>query len=134
VVRAKLAEKTAREAGDLSYRFPKDAGPYSLRHTAIENLKAAGVALDVIHTLAGHKSLQTTMEHYNQPTDQRNSMPRRRSGIDSRGTVALRVALRARRPPRAADEKLLRGNGFHGAPGQNRTGNLGLRSPLLYPV
>ncbi|MGB7049499.1 MAG: tyrosine-type recombinase/integrase [Candidatus Cybelea sp.] len=68
---AELAEKAAREAGDDDYRFPKDAGPYSLRHTAIENLKAAGVPLDVIHTLAGHRSLQTTMEHYNQPTEQR---------------------------------------------------------------
>jgi integrase len=68
---AELAEKTAREAGDHSYTFPKGAGPYSLRHTAIENLKAAGVPLDVIHTLAGHRNLQTTMEHYNQPTEQR---------------------------------------------------------------
>jgi integrase len=42
-----------------------------LRHTAIENLKAAGVPMDVIHTLAGHSNVQTTMEHYNQPTDAR---------------------------------------------------------------
>jgi hypothetical protein len=32
---------------------------------------ASGVQLDVIHTLAGHTRLQTTMERYNQPTDQR---------------------------------------------------------------
>ncbi|MGB8909095.1 MAG: tyrosine-type recombinase/integrase [Candidatus Cybelea sp.] len=68
---AELAEEGARDAGDLDYRFPKNAGPYCLRHTAIENLKAAGVPMDVIHTLAGHSNVQTTMEHYNQPTDQR---------------------------------------------------------------
>jgi integrase len=68
---AELAEKAAHEAGDLDYTFPKNAAPNSLRHTAIENLKAAGVPLDVVHTLAGHSSLQTTIEHYNQPTEQR---------------------------------------------------------------
>jgi len=35
----------------------------------IENLKAAGVPMDVIHTLAGHSNVQTT--HYNQPTEAR---------------------------------------------------------------
>ena len=68
---AELAEKAARDVGDLDYRFPRDAGPYSLRHTAIENLKAAGVPMDVVHTLAGHSNVQTTMAHYNQPTEAR---------------------------------------------------------------
>jgi integrase len=65
---AQEAEKDARERGDEDYRFPADVGLHGLRHTAIENLKAAGVPLDVIHTLAGHSNLSTTMKHYNQPT------------------------------------------------------------------
>jgi hypothetical protein len=27
--------------------------------------------MDVVHVLAGHSSLQTTMEHYNQPSEER---------------------------------------------------------------
>ena len=65
------AEKAARKAGDRSYRFPKDASLYNLRHTSFENMKAAGVALDVMHVLAGHKNLTTSMEHYNKPSDDR---------------------------------------------------------------
>jgi integrase len=68
---AELAEKASRDAGDFDYRFPKHSGPYSLRHTSIENLKAAGVPMDVVHTLAGHSNVQTTMAHYNQPTEAR---------------------------------------------------------------
>ena len=76
-----LAEKAARDAGDLDYRFPEDAGPYSLRHTSIENLKAAGVPMDVVHTLAGHSNVQTTMAHY------ANGGPQVGSCSDSRQVV-----------------------------------------------
>jgi integrase len=65
------AEKAAHERGDLDYRFPVEAGLYDLRHTAIENLKAPGVPLDVIHVLAGHRSIHTTLKHYNKPTELR---------------------------------------------------------------
>lgn len=64
------AEEDARKRGDLDYRFPK-IGLGGLRHTAIENLKAAGIPVDVVHTLAGHASLSTTMKHYNQPSEER---------------------------------------------------------------
>jgi len=64
------AAELAREAGYDARPFPDDAGMYSLRHTAIFNLKRAGVPLDVIKVLAGHKYLSTTLEIYNQLTDE----------------------------------------------------------------
>jgi integrase len=64
------AEKAARKAGDREYRFPRTR-LYDLRITAIENLKAAGVPMDVVHVLAGHANLQTTMRYYNKPSDER---------------------------------------------------------------
>ena len=65
------AEKAARERGDHEYRFPIEGSLYDLRHTAIENLKAAGAPLDVAHVLAGHRSIVTTLKHYNKPTEER---------------------------------------------------------------
>jgi integrase len=64
------AEQDARDRGDFDYRFPV-IGLYGLRHTAIENLKAAGVERDVVAVLAGHASAATTDKHYNQPTEAR---------------------------------------------------------------
>jgi integrase len=71
---AEKAEKAARERGDLDYRFRVEASLYDLRHTAMENLKAAAVPLDVFHVLCGHSSTATSLKHYNKP-----SLKRRRA-------------------------------------------------------
>jgi integrase len=44
---------------------------YDLRHTAMEDLKAAGVPLDVFHVLCAHRSIATSLEHYNRPSPKR---------------------------------------------------------------
>jgi integrase len=43
--------------------FRVHAGPYDLRHTAFENMNAAGVPLDVMHKLAGHANVSTSLKH-----------------------------------------------------------------------
>jgi integrase len=65
------AEKAARERGDHEYRFPVEAGLYDLRHSAVENLVASGVPMDVLHVLAGHANVQTTLKHYSKPSEER---------------------------------------------------------------
>lgn len=65
------AEKAAHARGESDYRFPVSAGLYDLRHTAMENLKAAGVPLDVFHILCGHRSIATSLKHYNRPSAKR---------------------------------------------------------------
>ncbi len=46
--------RTGAPRTDRDYRFPVHAGLYDLRHTAFENMNAAGVPLNVMHKLAGH--------------------------------------------------------------------------------
>lgn len=65
------AEKAARKRGETDYRFPVEARFNDLRHTAMENLKAAGVPLDVFHVLCGHRSIATSLKHYNRPSPKR---------------------------------------------------------------
>ncbi len=72
------AEKAAHKAGDRDYRFPVHAGLYDLRHTAFENMNAAGVPLDVMHKLAGHANVSTSLKHYSKPSEER-----RRAAVDS---------------------------------------------------
>ena len=133
---AELAEKAARDAGDLDYRFPQDAGPYSLRHTHRE--PESGRRADGRDSHAGW-----SFERSNDALQPTNGSPqaggrRSRRQVDGRTDghcVGLRVALQGSADagrPQTRDRYIVRV--ILGAPGQNRTGNLGLRSPLLYPV
>lgn len=63
-----------------SATFTRTVAAIDLRHTAIENMVASGVPMDVLHVLAGHANVRTRIRYYSKPSDER-----RRAAVDSVG-------------------------------------------------
>jgi len=60
---AHLVERATRNAGLVTGRKPKDAGPHVLRHTFCSSLAMRGAPAPAIQLLAGHRDLMTTQRY-----------------------------------------------------------------------